>query len=124
MPHVLEAEKPALVHQPHSDPFLCVEVLRFACDPISTLRGSHPRGSNRTLVVRLHRPAFAPIRQSRSDYGLPIMVVVVVVVVVVVMVALAAAAAAAMTVTMMKEPNVADTHKLHIIISSWTHADF
>ena len=32
----------------------------------------HPnlRGSNLPLVGHLHRPAFAPIRQSRSDYGL------------------------------------------------------
>ena len=34
-------------------------IVSLACDPVSTLRGSH---------VNLHGPAFAPIRQIRCDY--------------------------------------------------------
>ena len=74
----------ALAHLDGLFPISCGSVLSFFSTPsglgprfVISSRPSedpakhpHLRGSNLPLVGHLHRPAFAPIRQSRSDYGL------------------------------------------------------
>ena len=71
----LDMSKPTKTAAAHNLVDRCASnlfVSHMISSPHSEDPAKHPhlRGSNLPLDGHLHRPAFAPIRQSRSDYGI------------------------------------------------------